>query len=74
MPAKSKRQQRLFGAVEGGATFPLAKKIRAQMTSKQVRDFAATKRVNLPDSVKVHRPNRRTNGPRKVHKLGDLYG
>lgn len=52
MPSVSKSQQRLFGAVEGGAKFPLAKKIRSQMTSKQVHDFAATKRRNLPDRIK----------------------
>ncbi len=56
MPAKSKSQQRLFGAVEGGATFPMANKIRHQMTSKQVRDFASTKRVNLPDRIKPVKP------------------
>lgn len=56
MPAVSKSQQRLFGAVVGGAKFPLAKKIRSQMTSKQVRDFAATKRTNLPDRIKVAKP------------------
>lgn len=52
MPSTSQAQQRLFGAVQGGAKFPLAKKIRAQMTSKQIRDFASTTRKNLPNRIK----------------------
>ncbi len=52
MPAKSQSQQKLFGAVLGGADFPLAKKLRRQMTGKQIREFASTQRRGLPDHIK----------------------
>jgi hypothetical protein len=79
MPAKSKSQQRLFGAVEGGATFPLAKKIRSEMTRKQIRDFATTKRTHLPDRIKTQRqisPQRAARTFLKAPKqsMGQLYG
>lgn len=41
MPAKSKAQQRLMAAAEHGADFPLARKIRASMTTSQMHDFAS---------------------------------
>jgi hypothetical protein len=45
MPAKSKAQQRLFGAAlnakRGGKTFPLAQKLAGQMNTSQLQDFAA---------------------------------
>ena len=47
MPAVSKSQQRLMGAAEHGATFPLAKKLRKSMTPQQLHDFAST-RGKLP--------------------------
>ena len=53
MPAKSKAQQRLFGAAEHGATFPLAKKLRGSMTHQQLHDFAATKTQKLPSHVSI---------------------
>jgi hypothetical protein len=56
MPAVSKSQQRLFAAAEHGATFPLARKIRAQLSRKQMHDFASTKRQNLPDRIRSPKP------------------
>lgn len=75
MPSTSQSQQRLFGAVEGGATFPLAKKIRSQMTRKQVRDFASTKHANLPDRIKSAKttPARSFLSQPKT-SMGHLYG
>lgn len=51
MPAKSKSQQRLFGAAIGGANFPEAQKIRQEMSTSQIRDFAATPRTGLPKRI-----------------------
>lgn len=42
MPAKSKAQADLVRAAAHGATFPLAQKIRASMTPKQMQDFSET--------------------------------
>lgn len=56
MPAVSKSQQRLFAAAEHGATFPLARKIRAQLSRRQMHEFAATKRQNLPDRIRSPKP------------------
>lgn len=57
MPAKSKKQQRFFGLVksiqEGKATgLGEAKNVAANMSSKDVRDFAATKTKKLPERKK----------------------
>lgn len=51
MPAVSQAQQRLFGAAEHGAQFPLARKLRASMSHSQLHDFAATRRRGLPIRV-----------------------
>lgn len=40
MPAKSEKQRRLMAAAEHGAQFPLAKKLRRQMSHEQLHDFA----------------------------------
>ena len=44
MPSKTAAQRRLMGAAlsakRGGKTFPLAQKIAAQMSEKQLSDFA----------------------------------
>lgn len=44
MPSRSKSQQALFGAAlgakRGGKSFPLAQKLAAQMSEKQLSDFA----------------------------------
>jgi hypothetical protein len=44
MPSTSGKQQRLMGAAlaakRGAKSFPLARKLASQMTTKQLRDFA----------------------------------
>lgn len=52
MPAVSKSQQRLMGAAEHGATFPLAKKLRKSMTPQQLHDFASGSEKSKPTHVK----------------------
>lgn len=59
MPAKSKAQQRLMGAAEHGATFPLARKLRAAMTHQQLHDFASGSEAQKPNHVK--KPKRRSD-------------
>lgn len=39
MPAKSQRQANLMRAAESGARFPMAQKIRASMSPRQMKDF-----------------------------------
>ncbi len=51
MPSKSRAQQRLMQAAEHGATFPMAKKIRASMTHAQMHDFAVGSEKNKPERV-----------------------
>lgn len=51
MPAKSKAQQRLIGAAEHGAQFPMAQKIRQSMTHQQMHDFAVGSEANKPQHV-----------------------
>ena len=59
MPAKSKAQARLMAAAEHGATFPMARSIRASMTHAQMHDFAVTPRKALPAHVaKAGHPSR----------------
>lgn len=52
MPAVSKAQQRLMGAAEHGATFPMAKKLRKSMTHQQLHDFASGSEKGKPQHVK----------------------
>jgi Protein of unknwon function (DUF3008) len=52
MPAVSKAQQRLMGAAEHGATFPLARKLRRSMTHRQLHDFAVGSMKGKPTHVK----------------------
>ena len=42
MPAKSAKQARLFRAAKHGATFPMAKKIRASMSDSKMAEFEHT--------------------------------
>lgn len=49
MPASSRAQQRLMGAAEHGAKFPMAKKIRSSMSHKQMHDFASGSMKNKPE-------------------------
>jgi len=53
MPSVSKSQQRLMGAAEHGADFPLAKSLRASMTHSQLHDFAAGSMKGKPQHVKA---------------------
>jgi hypothetical protein len=52
MPAVSQAQQRLMQAAEHGANFPMARKIRASMTHKQMHDFASGSMKGKPKHVK----------------------
>jgi hypothetical protein len=61
MPAKSKAQQHLMAAAAHGASFPMAKKVRASMTKGQMHDFAATKTTRLPK----HAPDVESHGTMK---------
>jgi hypothetical protein len=56
MPAKSKAQQRLMGAAEHGAMFPMAKKLRKSMTHAQLHDFAVGSEKGKPAHVKSGKP------------------
>ena len=40
MPAKSRAQQRLMQAAQHGASFPLAKRLRATLTPEQLAAFS----------------------------------
>ncbi len=51
MPAKSKAQQRLMGAAEHGASFPMAKKVRGSMSMSQLHDFAVGSMQGKPAHV-----------------------
>jgi hypothetical protein len=52
MPAKSRSEQRLMGAAEHGADFPLARKLRKTMTHKQLHDFASGSMKGKPERVR----------------------
>lgn len=52
MPAKSKSQQRLMAAAEHGASFPMARKLRASMTHDQLHDFSVGSMARKPEHVK----------------------
>lgn len=58
MPAVSKAQQRLMGAAEHGAQFPMAKKLRATMTLGQLHDFASGSMKGKPAHVAKGHPAR----------------
>lgn len=58
MPSTSKAQQRLMGAAEHGADFPMARKLRASMTHQQLHDFAAGSMKRKPEHVKKAKPRR----------------
>lgn len=52
MPAKSKAFQRLAGAAEHGANFPMARELRASMPMETIRDFAVGPMKGKPERVK----------------------
>jgi len=49
MPSRSRAQQRLMGAAEHGANFPMARKLRQSMTHQQLHDFASGSMKSKPD-------------------------
>lgn len=51
MPSVSKAQQRLMGAAEHGADFPMAKKLRGSMSHQQLHDFASGPETGKPEHV-----------------------
>lgn len=51
MPSLSKAQQRLMGAAEHGADFPMAQKVRESMTHTQLHDFASGSMAKKPEHV-----------------------
>ena len=51
MPAKSKAQAHLMRAAEHGASFPMAKKVAASMSMKQLHDFAKGSAKGKPTHV-----------------------
>jgi hypothetical protein len=51
-PARSVSQQRLMAAAAHGATFPLAKKVRASMSLAQLQEFAKGSLKGKPVHVK----------------------
>jgi len=51
-PARSKSQQRLFGAAEHGATFKKAEQLRQSLTHQQLHDFAAGSMRGKPEHVR----------------------
>jgi hypothetical protein len=56
MPAKSKKQQRLFGMVHacqkyGKCDSPEVKKISSEISNKDAEDFAKTKHDDMPEEV-----------------------
>lgn len=66
MPAKSKAQQRLMAAAEHGASFPMAKAVRASMTLSQLGDFARGSMKGKPEHVKGQHPHK--NLGKYLHK------
>ena len=66
MPAVSKAQQRLMGAAEHGAKFPMAKKLRASMSMQQLHDFASGSEKGKPQHVSSGHPHK--NLGKYLHK------
>ncbi len=57
MPAKSQAQRRLMAAAKHGADFPMAKKVRASMTDKQLSEFSHTS-AKAPEHTRGNRYDR----------------
>jgi len=58
MPSVSQAQQRLMGAAEHGANFPLARKLRETMSLSQLHDFASGSEKGKPYHVKRKKAGR----------------
>lgn len=70
MPAVSKSQQRLMGAAEHGASFPMAKKLRKTMTMGQLHDFAVGSEQGKPQHVKKAKAHPHRNLGKYLHPDG----
>ena len=68
MPAVSKAQQRLMGAAEHGATFPMAQKLRSSMTMSQLHDFAVGSEKGKPEHVRKGKPAKAPHPHRNLGK------
>lgn len=51
MPSVSRSQRRLFSAAEHGASFGLAKKLRATVSPQALHDFASGSEAGKPERV-----------------------
>ncbi len=56
MPSVSKKQGNLMRAAEHGANFPMARKVRASMTTQQLHDFASGSTKGKPQHVQHGKP------------------
>lgn len=63
MPAKSRAFQRLAGAAEHGADFPMARKLRSSMTHQQLHDFASGSMRGKPEHTTPSTPVKRNSAP-----------
>ena len=71
MPSVSKAQQRLMGAAEHGASFPMAQKLRKSMTMGQLHDFASGSEKGKPEHVKKSKaPHPHRNLGKYIHPKG----
>ena len=71
MPSVSKAQQRLMGAAEHGAQFPMAQKLRKSMTMGQLHDFAVGSEKGKPEHVKKAKtPHPHRNLGKYIHPKG----
>ena len=52
MPAVSTAQQHAFQAAKAGANFPLARKLRASMSSEKLDEFASGSEAGKPEHVR----------------------
>ena len=73
MPSVSKAQQRLMGAAEHGANFPMAKKLRESMTHQQLHDFASGPEKGKPVHVNAHKRSTPTEKPKTDSHPGLKY-
>lgn len=62
MPAKSKAQANLMRAALHGSKFPMARKVRASMTEKQMSHFTHPLPAQTPLHVKGNRYHARLHG------------
>lgn len=58
MPSRSKAQANLMRAAEHGASFPMARKVAASMTHRQMHDFAVGSSKGKPQHVASQHPHK----------------